>query len=121
MEALNIGVGLANLGILYLTAVQFHLSIPLIILINVVVNLGLMAARFIVPREEGGGNTMSWMLSINVFVLIAGFVILMQRFSFFMSAGILVSIGLLFGLIFAGYMYYKFKGIIDVVKKAEYL
>jgi hypothetical protein len=121
MEVLNIGVALANLGILYLTAVQFHLSIPLIILINVAVNLGLVAARFIVPREEGGGNAMSWMFSINIVVLIAGFIILMQRFSFFMSAGILASIGLLFGLLFAGYMYYKLRGIIDVVKKAEYL
>lgn len=117
MEALNIGVALANLGILYLTAVQFHLSIPLIILVNVVVNLGLVAARFIVPREEGGGNPMAWMFSVNIVVLIAGFIILMQRFSFFMSAGILVSIGLLFGLVFAGYMYSKLKGLIDAAKQ----
>jgi hypothetical protein len=57
------------------------------------------------------------MLGINIVILIASFVVLMQRFSFFLSAGILALMGLLFGLLFAGYMYYKLKGVIDVAKK----
>ena len=119
MEALNIGIGLANIGILYLTVLQFHLGIPLIILVNVAANLGLMMARFSipVPTKEGSGNPLAWMLGVNIVIVIASFVVLMQRFSFFLSAGILALMGLLFGLLFAGYMYYKLKGVIDVAKK----
>jgi hypothetical protein len=117
MEAVNIGVGLANLGILYLTVLHFSLGIPLIILVNVAANLALMAARFAIPREEGSGNPLAWMLGINVGILIASVIILMQRFSFFLSMGILISMGLLFGLFMGGYMFYKFKDMIAVMKK----
>lgn len=117
MEALNVGVGLANLGILYLTVLYFGLGVPLIILVNVAANLGLMAARFTIPREEGSGNPLAWMLSINIVILIASVIILMQRFSFFLSIGVLMSIGLLFGLFMGGYIFYKFKDMIAVMKK----
>jgi hypothetical protein len=117
MEVLNVSVGLANLAILYVTVLHFGLGIPLIILVNVAANLGLMAARFAIPREENGGNPLLWMLGINVVVLIASFVILTRRFSVWASTGILIAIGLLFGLVMAGYMIGKLKGIADVMKK----
>jgi hypothetical protein len=117
MEALNIGVGLANLAILYLTVLHFGLGIPLIILVNVAANLALMAARFAIPREEGSGNSLAWMLGVNVVVLIASFVILTRRFSFWTSFAVLVAMGLLFSLFMGGYMFYKFKDMIAVMKK----
>jgi hypothetical protein len=117
MEALNVGVGLANLVVLYVTVLHFGLGVPFIILVNVAANLGLMAARFAIPREEGSGNPLAWMLGINIVILIASVIILMQRFSFFLSIGILMSMGLLFALFMGGYTFYKFKDMIAVMKK----